>query len=309
VKKVLSMGREKATFATYPPASIEDPTVTFDQTMVTDLGSDVSLAGSQFASFILEKAKIQEAEMAAGLNVPRKKEQKYYPPFRQTFFQDTRFLPALSYTHICYEFDAQFGEMDKHWKRAGKKFSDEPARGKPQYSAENGPRIPFEWPNYAEREQKVFGAKRKIMPFSTSKKYTAPLDRCTLPYKPTADEAVAHLGPGSYRYPDHWKGELRSNDGNVKGTQAFLSESKSVAQFETHWDRVYKEEPMMAPDRPSSRAFHQQITGSPSRIRAPADYSRSVLDPRFSRQPRAPCPSSSHYTQITVKLTKVFSRL
>lgn len=273
------MGRTKATYSTYPPASLEDPTVTLDQTMRTELGSDTSLAGSQFATFILEKAKIQEAEMAAGLNVPRKKEQKYYPPFRQTFFQDTRFLPALSYTHICYEFDAQLGEMDTHWKRAGKKFSDEPARGKPKFSAENGPKIPVEWPNFAEREQKVFGAKRKIMPFSISKKYTAPLDRCTLPYKPTADEAVAHLGPGSYRYPDHWKGEKRSNDGNVKGTQAFLSGSKSVAQFESHWDRVYKEEPMLAPDRPSSRAFHQSITGSPSRVRSPADYSRSVLDP------------------------------
>lgn len=272
------MGRDKATFVSYPPQSIEDPTVMLDQTIVTAEDSDASLAGSQFATFILEKAKLAEAEMAAGLNVPRKKEMKYYPPFRQTFFQDTRFLPALSYTHICYEFDAQFGEMDKHWKRAGKKFSDEPARGKPKFSAENGPKIPVEWPRYAEREQKVFGAKRKINPFSTSKKYTAPLDRCTLPYKPTSDEAVSHLGPGIYRYPDHWKGEKRSNDGNIAGTQAFLSGSKSVAQFETHWDRVHKEEPMLAPDRPSSRAFHQQITGSPTRVRSPADFSRSVIN-------------------------------
>jgi hypothetical protein len=246
--------------------------------MVDDGATDASIAGSQFAEFILNKAKVADAEMAAGLNMPRKKEMKQYPPFRQTFFQDTRFLPALAYTHICYEFDAQFGEMDKHWSHAGKKFSDEPARGKPMYSAENGPKIPVEWPQFAENEKRVFGAKRKISPFSTSKRYTTPADRCTLPYRPTLDEAESHLGPGRYMVPDVWTGEVRSNDGNVKGTQAFLSRSPSVGRGETHWDRVYREEPMMSPERAKSSEFHRSITGSFTRTRTPADYSRSVLN-------------------------------
>ncbi len=271
------MGRFKPTYTIFPPASVDSSKVVYKgDEPVDDLDTEVSLAGSQFAQFIFDKAKTEAAETAAGLNVPRKKEVKDYPAFRNTFFADTRFTPALSYTHLSYEFDAQFGEMNNHWKRAGKKFSDEPARGKPQYSAENGPKKPTEWPKYAERETRVYGAKRKIMPFSTSKKYTAPLDRCTLPYKPTPDEAVSHLGPGTYKYPDPWM--QRSGDGNIAGTQAFLSRSRGVANKPSHWDKVYQDEPTMVPGRPGSRAFHRQITGSFTRTRTPADFSRSVIN-------------------------------
>ena len=56
------MGRDKSTFMSYPPASIEDPTVMMDQTMLTVEDSDASIAGSQFATFIVEKAKIAEAD-------------------------------------------------------------------------------------------------------------------------------------------------------------------------------------------------------------------------------------------------------
>ncbi len=281
------MGRNKPTYAVYPPSSVDSVSKVLykGEELVDELDSEISLAGSQFAQFIFDKAKTEAAENAAGLNVPRKKEAKYYPAFRNTFFRDERFTPALAYTHLCYEFDAQFGEMEKHWRRAGKKFSDEPARGKKQYSAENGPKKPVEWQKYAERESRVFGAKRKIMPFSTSKKYTAPLDRCTLPYKPTPDEAVSHLGPGAYKYPDPWK--QRSGDGNVAGTQAFLSRSRGVANKLTHWERLYQDEPTMVPERPGSRAFHRQITGSLTRARTAADFSRSIISKNLTDAPDA----------------------
>ena len=276
------MGRNKPTYTTYPPSSTDSVSKTLykGEEPVDELDTEVSLAGSQFAQFILDKAKFEAAENAAGLNVPRKKEVKQYPAFRNTFFGDTRYTPALAYTHLCYEFDAQFGEMEKHWSRAGKKFSDEPARGKPQYSAENGPKKPVEWLKYAEKETRVYGAKRRIMPFSTSKKYTAPLDRCTLPYKPTPDEAVSHLGPGAYKVPDPWR--QRSGDGNVAGTQAFLSRSRGVANKFNHWDRLYQDEPTMVPERAASRTSHQQITGSLTRVRTPADFSRSVISQKLT---------------------------
>lgn len=152
-----------------------------------DMDDEISALGSQFAYFISEKNRIAQEGIKNGMNVKVEKEQKQYPPFRKSVFMDTRYMPGLQYTHICYEFDAQFGEMEKHWSRAGKKFSDEPRIGKPRFSAAHGPRNPYEHPKFCEREQKVFGAVRKIRPFSSAQKYTRPLDRCTLPYKPTPD--------------------------------------------------------------------------------------------------------------------------
>jgi hypothetical protein len=49
-----------------------------------------------------------------------------YPPLKKVFFMESKYNPAISNTHICYEYDAQFKEMEKHWKRSGKKFSEEP---------------------------------------------------------------------------------------------------------------------------------------------------------------------------------------
>lgn len=59
-------------------------------------------------------------------------------------------------------------------------YSDEPTQWwKPRISATHGARKSEEYPKFCEKEQKVFGVERKIAPFSVSKKYTAPLDRCT----------------------------------------------------------------------------------------------------------------------------------
>ena len=105
-------------------------------------------------------------------------------------------------------------------------------------------------------------------------------DRCTLPYKLTPDEAVSHLGPGAYKVPDPWR--QRSGDGNVAGTQAFLSRSRGVANKFNHWDRLYQDEPTMVPERAASRTSHQQITGSLTRVRTPADFSRSVISQKLT---------------------------
>ena len=245
----------------------------------TDVMDDeISALGSQFAYFISEKNRIAQEGIKNGMNVKIEKEQKQYPPFRKSVFMDTRYMPGLQYTHICYEFDAQFGEMEKHWSRAGKKFSDEPRIGKPRFSAAHGPRNPYEHPKFCEREQRVFGAVRQIRPFSSAQRYTRPLDRCTLPYKPTSDEANAHLGPGAYKYPDQWVKTVHG-DGNIAGTQPFLSQSPLRDYERETVEKVFiREEPTLAANKATARLYHQQLTGSPTRVRTASDYSRSVID-------------------------------
>ena len=56
------------------------------------------------------------------MSLVEKKQEKEYPSFRRTIFEDTTYIPALANTHICYEYDAQFKEMKSHWKKSGKKF-------------------------------------------------------------------------------------------------------------------------------------------------------------------------------------------
>ena len=243
---------------------------------------EVSQLGEEFAQFVQQKAFECSLEMSQGLNAPTKEPLKDYPAFRKSIFEDTKYIPALANTHLCYEYDAQFKEMNKHWSRAGKKFSDEPRLGKPPFSANNGPKKPEEFPHFNEREVKVFGKERQILPFSTSKKYTAPHDRCTIPYKPTPDEAASHLGPGAYPVADPWK--ARSGDGNIVGTVAFISEAKSRGDTLSDEYNLFKEEPTMIPHKASARQAHQALTGSPTRAKTPQDFSRAVIDRALAEQ-------------------------
>jgi hypothetical protein len=238
---------------------------------------EVSQLGEEFAQFVQQKAFECSMGMSQGLNSTTKKvdEQKKHAAFRKSIFEDIQMIPALANTHICYEFDAQFKEMDAKWSKPGKKFSDEPRIGKPTHSGHNGPRRALEYPKFAERDVKVFGTQRQERPFSTSKRYTMPHDRCTIPYKPTPDEATSHLGPGTYAFPDPWK--ARSGDGNVAGTVAFISESKSRGEYLSDEYNLYREEPTMIPSKVTSRIAHQSLTGSPTRAKSPQDFSRSVI--------------------------------
>ena len=123
-------------------------------------------AGSQFAQFILDKAKFEAAENAAGLNVPRKKEVKQYPAFRNTFL-GTQGIPLLWPIRI---FVTSLMHSLGRWKstgEAGKKLLAMSLREASR--SRNGPKKPVEWLKYAEKETRVYGAKRRIMPFSTSK--------------------------------------------------------------------------------------------------------------------------------------------
>jgi len=239
---------------------------------------EVSQLGEEFAQFVTQKAFQCSMGMSQGLNSVVKKvdPQKSHPAFRKSIFDDVQMIPAMANTHICYEFDAQFKEMDAKWSKAGKKFSDEPRLGKPTHSGHNGPRRAYEYPKYNEREVKVFGTQRQERPFSTSKRYTMPHDRCTIPYKPTPDESTSHLGPGTYAFPDPWK--ARSGDGNVAGTAAFISEAKSRGENLSDEYNLYREEPTMIPSKVAARLAHQSLTGSPTRAKSPQDFSRAVID-------------------------------
>jgi len=49
--------------------------------------------------------------------------------FKKSIFEDKALIPALRHSHICHGIDAQIREGDRHWNRAGKKFSGEPKIG------------------------------------------------------------------------------------------------------------------------------------------------------------------------------------
>ena len=83
--------------------------------------TEASQLGDEFASFIQQKAFECSLGMSQGLSAPKPKEIKDLRP-KKSIFEDTRYVPALANTHICYEYDAQYKEMDHHWQKSGKKF-------------------------------------------------------------------------------------------------------------------------------------------------------------------------------------------
>ena len=84
--------------------------------VLDDQVSAQSLYGQDFAVMIKS---ISQGALA-------EKPRAQYPPLKKVFFMESKYNPAISNTHICYEYDAQFKEMEKHWRRSGKKFSEEP---------------------------------------------------------------------------------------------------------------------------------------------------------------------------------------
>ena len=232
--------------------------------------STSSILGSEFAQFVAYKAFMEtEAQKRTGIRKGRNTSAPALPkrvdPFKPVFFTDPKFNPAISNTHICYEYDAHYKEVEKQWNRAGKKFSDEPRIGKPPAS-DQGPTKQYEFPQWCEREHVMFGRQRKLKPFSRAQQYTRPVDRCTIPFKPTKDDEVSHLGPGSYMVPDPWK--AKTGHGNIAGTHPLISTSPNVTTIPVD------------PDNPPLRAnlFNQQLTGSsPTRAKSPKSQKRFAL--------------------------------
>lgn len=232
--------------------------------------SSSSILGSEFAQFVAYKAFMEtEAQKRTGIRKGRNTSAPVLPkqvdPFKPVFFTDPKFNPAISNTHICYEYDAHYKEVEKQWNRAGKKFSDEPRIGKPPAS-DQGPTKQYEFPQWCEREHVMFGRQRKLKPFSRAQQYTRPVDRCTIPFKPTKDDEVSHLGPGSYMVPDPWK--AKTGHGNIAGTHPLISTSPNLTTTPVD------------PDNPPLRAnlFNQQLTGSlPTRAKSPKSQKRFTL--------------------------------
>ncbi len=61
---------------------------------------------------------------------PSPTNQMKYPAFKPSFWDDTKYNPAMAHGHICYGESAQILEITKHWQKSGKKFSDEPRSSK-----------------------------------------------------------------------------------------------------------------------------------------------------------------------------------
>jgi hypothetical protein len=147
-----------------------------NQSMESALGSDFALAIASIAQGIEKDSK------------------KSYPPFKKSFIFETMYNPSIGNTHMCYEFDAQFNEMDKRWAKPGKKFSEEP-RISPLNTY--GPIKNDDIINCFEKPKKIFGRTREIgRPFEKAQQYARNRHSANVPYKESHDEEYSHLGPG-----------------------------------------------------------------------------------------------------------------
>lgn len=148
-----------------------------NQSIESALGSDFALAIASIAQGIGKESK------------------KVYPPFKKAFFEETMYNPPIGNTHICYEYDAQFSEMDRRWAKPGKKFSEEP-RISPLNTY--GPIKNDDITNFFEKPKKIFGRRRAVgRPFEKAQQYSRNRHSANVPYKPTHDEEYSHLGPGN----------------------------------------------------------------------------------------------------------------
>lgn len=221
-----------------------------------------SQMGKQFAEFVALKAYASVHAPPATTHaqksrraIRRRGNSSLGPPspikgvgaFKPAFFMEPKYNPAISNTHICYEYDAHFKDAEKDWSRSGKKFSDEPRLGMPP-SSDQGPTKREELPQYCEKEQPIFGKTRQLRPFFRAQQYTRPVDRCTIPYRPTHDDETSHLGPGAYVMPDPWR--AKTGHGNIYGTHPLLS---NAAKGRGDFDAVLP---------PKQSLSHLQLTGS-----------------------------------------------
>lgn len=158
---------------------------------------------------------------------PTGKPRKQYPKFRKMFWEEPIYNASIvNPTRISY--DQQFGEMEAHWNRAGKKFSDEPRLARENYF--EGPTRPDEFKKLSEKPEQYFGHTRQLDPFRTARAYCKPLHRPVNYKKLSKIEETAHLGPGVYQLHDVWLDSKRPVCGMVRPSSCFRS--KRVSSFE-----------------------------------------------------------------------------
>lgn len=98
-----------------------------------------------------------------------------YPKFKRIFWDEPIYNPPIQNTHMCYEFDAQLKEIDTHWKRSGKKFTDEPRLAKNNMETPGGPLKPSEFPHIMEKGSKYYGRDRIFKPFKRAEMLSRPM--------------------------------------------------------------------------------------------------------------------------------------
>ena len=154
------------------------------------------------------------------------KPRKQYPKFRKMFWEEPIYNASIiNPTRISY--DQQFGEMEAHWSRAGKKFSSEPKMAGENYF--EGPTRPQEFKQFSEKPLQYWGHTREVDPFKTARAYCKPLDKPINFKKLTKIEETAHLGPGVYQLHDVWLDSKQLVCGALRPSSCF--QSKKVSSF------------------------------------------------------------------------------
>lgn len=148
--------------------------------------------------------------------------------FKPMFWDDPKNNPPIGNTHMSYEFDAQFSEMNKHWKKSGKRFSDEPRIAKDSFfDRPGGPMKPEEIPYLISKPERVFGRKRDVNALMVAKIKNQKHRVTGFVHPPSisGDELTEHLGPGTYTFPDAWTESFKPILGITKGSPSFVSKT------------------------------------------------------------------------------------
>jgi len=102
--------------------------------IVYDRRDDINTSVDDNSSIMTESQFIgtQFAQTIASLATGQYKAKPKPKPaaFKKVFWDDPKYNPPLRNTHICYEYDAHFKEEKSHWRRSGKKFTNEPRLAK-----------------------------------------------------------------------------------------------------------------------------------------------------------------------------------
>lgn len=104
--------------------------------------------------------------------------EKKYPPFKQVFWDDSKYNPPLANTHLSYELSSQIDDIERSWKKAGHRFTTDRRMARHiAFTGLRGPTKSEEYPYCMERPQKLVGRKREIKPFAVAHKYNKPVER------------------------------------------------------------------------------------------------------------------------------------
>ncbi len=131
------------------------------------------------SSFDAERGRIFADSVMSGSFTTKKtvKPRKEYPEFRRMFWEEPIYNASIANPYRI-SYDQQFGEMQAHWSRAGKKFSDEPRIAKTDaFNRPGGPDKPEEFPKYSEKPLQYFGHVRQIDPLRVARETSKPIDR------------------------------------------------------------------------------------------------------------------------------------